>query len=231
MGRMGKQYGSEWHFLQYRRTSAATLDAGVRVQLGLRSPCGVEWVYPPEGGAPGNEPEGLAFLLESDDPRETKARTAWREFWPQRGSQPCWDGVARLDVGGESSTWLLFEAKANVPEFVGSPCKASPASRTTIERALGFAKRRFGVHRHFDWTGSYYQHANRLAVLAFLERHGIRARLVEVLFVGDRFPDGRECPAGAAAWQPMLEARRLTLGLPVDGLNGFVTHVFLPVGR
>jgi hypothetical protein len=228
---MGKDYGSEWHFLEYRRRAAETLDADVLVQLGLRSPSVVEWVYPAEGGASGREPQGLGFLSESDDPRETKARTAWRDFWPQRGSQPCWDGVAKLDVEGQPTTWLLFEAKANHREFVGAPCKASPASRDKIERALGLAKRRLGVHRHFDWTGSYYQHANRLAVLAFLEKHRVQAKLVEVFFVGDRFPDGRECPATAAAWQPLLEARRLTLGLPPTESDSLVTHVFLPVRR
>ena len=83
-----------------------------------------------------------------------------------------------------------------------------------------------GVHRHSCWTASYYQHANRLAALHVLQQHEIRAVLIDLLFFGDRFPDNRPAPRTAADWEQLLDARRLTLGLPAR-VPGAV-EAFLP---
>jgi hypothetical protein len=101
--------------------------------------------------------------------------------------------------------------------------------RSKIEHALGEVKRYLGVHRHFSWLGSYYQHANRLACLYFLNvKVGIRARLIELFFIGDVFPDGRRCPADEGEWRELLRARELTLGLPSrHPLSDRVHEVFL----
>ena len=82
-------------------------------------------------------------------------------------------------------------------------------------------------------TGTYYQHANRLAVVWFLRvKHGIDAHLVSVYFLGDVFPDGRSCPATEDEWQSLIEARRLTLGLPkAHALSPFEHDVFLSAAR
>jgi hypothetical protein len=84
-------------------------------------------------------------------------------------------------------------------------------------------------HRHFIWTASYYQYANRLTVLRFLRDHEVAAHLVLVYFTGDQFPDGRPCPATEREWEGLIEARRLTLGLPeLHELTPYEHHVFLP---
>ena len=76
-------------------------------------------------------------------------------------------------------------------------------------------KEALGVHRHFPWTGTYYQYANRLAVLHFLNRVvNVPSRLLHASFTGDAFPDKRECPHDAPAWQQLIGARDITLGLP-----------------
>jgi hypothetical protein len=121
-----------------------------------------------------------------------------------------------------------MEAKANWPEFC-SPATTAKAGFKTIERALGKVKTRWGVHRFFSWTGSYYQFANRLAALYTLEKHQIPALLVGVYIYGDQFPDGTPCPATAEEWEPLLAARRLTLGLSAEP-DG-VRDVFLPAIR
>jgi len=125
--------------------------------------------------------------------------------------------------------WLLAEAKANHVEFCSGRSGATAGSLKTITRSLGKVKRDLGVHRQFSWTDSYYQYANRLATLWFLRMHNVPARLLFVYFTGDVFPDGRECPATAKDWQRLIEARRLTLGLPKKHvLSAFEHHVFLP---
>jgi hypothetical protein len=123
------------------------------------------------------------------------------------------------------------EAKANAPEFCSPPTTASSASREKIVKALDVTKGRLGVHRFYSWHGTYYQYANRLVVLDLLRRHGVDAHLAFVYFLGDRFPDGTACPSSVEDWEALIEARRLTLGLPVNhALSPYDHHVFLPVG-
>ena len=99
-----------------------------------------------------------------------------------------------------------------------------------IERALNRVKEHLGVHRDFPWLGTYYQHTNRLAVLYFLVVQAkIATRFVEVFITGDAFPDECPCPQNQAEWERLIEARRLTLGLPRQHpLSARISRVFLP---
>lgn len=115
MGRRGDGYGSQDHLLFYRTSlKSALLDDQVLKAIQARAGARIHWRYPvarPTESA--REPEGMAFL---DDRPDIVAK--WRDFWPQRGKQPAWDGVAQLRVGGRLDQRLLFEAKANTPSFV-----------------------------------------------------------------------------------------------------------------
>ena len=189
----------------------------------------IEWTYPlATPPKTPREPRGLEFLK-----HRAGIMKKWQQFWPQTGTPPTWDGVARLrPVPGADEEWLLIEAKANHPEFCGSPCGASVrGGRGQIEKALGHTKEYLGVHRHFSWLGSYYQHANRLACLYFLNVGvGVAARVIELFFIGDRFPNGTPCPANESRWRELILARNLTLGLGAHHpLSDKVHEVFLPV--
>ena len=225
MGKRGQGYGSEDHFLRYRAERAHELNSGILKALDADTNSSLEWFYPT--GAPGErEPEGLSFLPPGDD-----AQAKWREYWPQRGRAQTWDGIAKLHLGHREE-WVLIEAKANTVEFVTPPCGASKdGGRDQIETTLNRLKVHLGVHRHFPWLGTYYQYVNRLAVLHFLnDLAGIATHLLHVYFVGDAFPDGRECPSNEADWQNLIEARRLTLGLPRrHALSERTREIFLAV--
>jgi hypothetical protein len=218
MGKMGEHHGSERHLLTYRQLQPAALDEAIRQATGLTGP--MQWIYPTTAKA--REPKGVNFLTDRPD-----VVAAWKKFWPQTGNQQRWDGIARC--GDE---WLLIEAKANHPEFCTPPCGAKADGRKKIQKALGEVKAALGVHRHFTWLGSYYQYANRLAILYFLAKEidpPVAARLVFVHFLGDQFPDARPCPATEGEWLSLIEARRLTLGLPhCHAVSGRVHEVFLP---
>lgn len=226
MGKRGEGYGSEDHFLRYRAERPEELNAAILTALGGGNDCRLAWIYP--RGIPDEpEPEGLDFLSNDE---EVQAR--WKAYWPQRGRAQTWDGIATLDHGA-GHEWLLIEAKANTVEFVTPPCGASKeGGRAQIEKTLNRLKAHLGVHRHFPWLGTYYQYANRLAVLHFLnDLSAIPTRLFHVYFLGDRFPDGRECPSTEAEWQRLIEARRLTLGLPKNhALTPRSHEIFLTVG-
>jgi hypothetical protein len=226
MGKRANGYGSEDHFWTYRTEREDALDREVLKAVGLRG--ALVWTYPDPTHPEAKEPKGMNFC---PDPA---LREAWKTFWPQTGNQQRWDGIAQI-----GDQWLLMEGKANHAEFVGGPCGASfekavdpgaASSRQMIEKALNQTKKALGVHRDFSWLGSYYQYANRLAALEFLTERGIPARLLFIHFCGDSFPDGRPCPATRRDWEPLIEARRLTLGLPVrHALADRVHEVFLNV--
>lgn len=182
----------------------------------------IDWSYPVAGET---RPEftGLSFLE-----LDAQQQTAWEGFWPQSGTPPSWDAVARVSSAG---IWLLIEAKANHPEFCSSPCGAgSRASLDIIRGSLGETKTSLGVHRFYRWEGTYYQYANRIALLHFLQKIGVAAHLVFLYFFGDQFPDGTPCPGSPACWQERIHACHLTLGLPDQHrLSPWIHDVFLPV--
>jgi hypothetical protein len=221
VGRRGDGYGSEYHLHRYLEDCPDKFNESVAEAVGC-SPTAISWLPSPHT-KDGREREfrGLEFL-----PPETPqhVRDAWRDFWPSRGSPPTWDAIGRT-----GSEWILVEAKSNHPEFCSGSCKAVGDGFRKIERSLNQVKGALNVHRFFTWTGSYYQHANRLGALWFLRKHEIGTRLLLVYFIGDRFPDGTPCPASEEEWEALIEARRLTLGLPErHALTNFEHHVFLP---
>src|ERR1700688_4554098 len=105
LAKKGHGYGSEWHFEHYRTVLPERLDQQLKGSIG-RAGAPIPGTHP---GDSAKEPRGLEFL--KPDP---KTLEAWRAFWPQTGNPPNWDGVARDATTDE---WLLFEAKANHPEF------------------------------------------------------------------------------------------------------------------
>jgi hypothetical protein len=218
VGRRGDGYGSEDHLRSYLEFDRSTFDRAIARTLGVRVES-LSWLAFPKTPQGDREFQGLEFLRGSD--WECVLET-WRAFWPTRGRAQTWDLVGRMD-----DVWLLVEAKASWPEFVTSSCRAKGESLTTIRKSLSQVKRDLGVNRWFDWTASYYQHANRLAALWFLRDQGVAARLVNIHFRGDTFPDGTPCPRTKKAWESLIEARRLTMGLPRrHRLSGFETTSF-----
>jgi hypothetical protein len=95
--------------------------------------------------------------------------------------------------------------------------------QTPPERASGFSD--------FQWLGTYYQYANRLACLYCLNvLRKVPARLVLVYFMGDKFPDARQCPSSEAEWRELIRACHLTLGLSEKhALRNRVHELFIPV--
>lgn len=220
MAKRGEGYGSEDHLRNYLQRHRKKFDAAVAAALGAH-PKSLAWLdYPKTASGRDREFQGLSFLGTAATP----LRQEWRAAWPTTGRQQSWDAIGRLD-----DAWLLVEAKSNAPEFTSPPTTATPDSLKTIKRTLNRVKRDLGVHRFVPWTGTYYQYANRLAMLWFLRKHDVEARLVLIYFYGDKFPDATPCPRTPREWEPLFDARRLTLGLPKrHALSKYEHHVFLP---
>ena len=143
------------------------------------------------------------------------------EFWPKGGPQ--WDGLGRASDGKV----VLLEAKAHIPEVLSHSEAKSPESVAQIERAFQAAKRGMGVRTKAAWTTPFYQYANRVAHLFFLEKMcNFAARLVFVDFVGDGDMSG---PATAQEWQGATAVVEAYLGIRRARLCGHIHHLCIDV--
>lgn len=137
-------------------------------------------------------------------------------FWPARGPQ--WDALGL--AGGEP---VLVEAKAHVSEFRSPPTQAGAVSRARIEAAFGKVKDALGAPSTADWSGAFYQFANRLAHLWWLRSMGVPAHLVFVDFLHDQEMRG---PSEPGEWDAAFAVAADVLGLPKDHpLTPYVHHV------
>lgn len=141
-------------------------------------------------------------------------------FWPSRGPQ--WDALGRA-----GDRVILVEAKAHLAELLSPPSQASPASLGRIRASLNLVKASLGVPPEIDWTGRYYQYANRLAHL-FLIRHlnHVPAELVHLCFLNDQEMKG---PTDAEEWQRALEEVHAALRIIDTPLLQHMHHVFVDV--
>jgi len=141
-----------------------------------------------------------------------KHHSALRDFWPTGG--PRWDGLAKgVGVDGKP-VYVLVEAKANIPE-IKSSCKAKPESRKRIKEALKTTRESLLDKKNIgdlpeSWTHGYYQYANRLAYLYFMnEIAKEKTFLALVYFINDQ----THKPTTREAWNKALALQKERMGL------------------
>ena len=175
---------------------------------------------------PDAELRGLEFLYDW----RPDLKPSWEAFWPTGGGLQTWDAVGRL-CAEPGPDLLLLEAKSHVDEM-DSDCRAkNPGGLLKIQRSFEEVKRSLGASPDADWTRGYYQAANRIATLYFLQREHVPARLLFVYFLGDRV-SARKCPRTAEEWKPAINAQWAHLGLATDHcLANRVHGLFLPVSE
>ena len=152
------------------------------------------------------------------------------DFWPPSG--PVWDSLATVEGKNGSQGVILLEAKSHILEL-GNPsyaCKAKSRSRDKITNTLTMVKEVLGIEAEADWLGQFYQYANRIAHLYFLNSAGqIPTWMVFLYFVGDTEQNG---PLTVAEWIIAVHKMRSTLGLPQSHLfDQRIVTVFAPVAK
>lgn len=209
----GHYYGSAWHLLRMLGYHREYLKQKIKSRLELKD---IEWLDFDFKGKRGRDFEltGLDFLKNGND-NENNALEAWSDFWPQQGTPHSWDAIAKLimpDGGGE---WLLVEAKAHIDELKTDCGATSEQSIDIISKALAETAEALKITDSCNWFKEYYQYANRLAVLHFLNKHNIPARLLFIYFTGDKRPDSNfsNCPEDEAGWRNSLLKQDDHLGL------------------
>lgn len=198
------------------------LDNDIRDELSLLSDSPLEWVSPVSADEYA-EYSDQEFL---DQLGIKLNKTPLKSFWPNRG--PNWDALARTKA--DPPTVFLVEAKAHTGELMSGPSSAkAPAAVEMIGTALRRTKEFIGVSPEYDWTGTYYQYANRLAHLYLLRvLNGIDAYLVYVCFLNDVEMKG---PTTVDKWQNAIAEAESALGIRDNRLSPYVAHIFIDVNQ
>jgi hypothetical protein len=146
-----------------------------------------------------------------------------QKFWPASGPQ--WDALGVTDA----DDILLVEAKAHIGELLSSPSQAGVESRLKIDAALDETACFLTAEPRVVWADTFYQLANRVAHLYFLRKHGLKAWLVLVNFLGDRDMKG---PDSAAEWEAAYAVIWYVLGIPRrNPLEKYIVHVYPQVSE
>lgn len=147
-------------------------------------------------------------------------------FWPTGG--PVWDGLATVPGKNGGQGIILLEAKSHADELRGPGSQASEPSRQRITQSLEAVKEHLGVPKGVDWiTSAYYQYANRLAHLYFLQELAqVPTWLVFLYIVNDVEQNG---PRAMVEWESTLSEVKSALKLPVrHPLSSRVVSLFAP---
>lgn len=225
MANIGNGYGSECHLLRWMGRHGKLLDERVSIAVG-KPGAPINWLdfnFAPNKLWPDAELKGLEFLYD-----RSGIKPKWEEFWPTGRGIHNWDAVAWIG-DGQDRELLLLEAKAHLEEMK-SDCGAKPSGGLPkIQRSFKKVKTYLGARLEADWEHRYYQAANRIATLHFLQREQIPTRLLFVYFLGDRVP-GKECPRTEEVWKSAISAQWKHLGIAHNHpLANRVHALFLPI--
>jgi hypothetical protein len=217
-------YGSEWHLLRFLGRHRKRLDS---IVLERTRADAVDWLdYPFNSGKSllDDEWRGLDFLKHT-----VGISDEWSRFWPQKGNQQNWDAVAQLKFGSQIE-WLLVEAKAHISELQTHCGAKENGGLPQIKSAFDETKRAFGISAKYDWLTPYYQYCNRLAVLHFLNKNQIPARLLFIYFLGDQNRPTTNSPQTEKDWMCALDTLHEHVGVKKQiSFESRVHNLFLPV--
>jgi len=143
------------------------------------------------------------------------------DFWPSGGPQ--WDALGKSIA---SKRVFLVEAKSHIPELISTIQATNPNSISKICECLQKTKDNFGCKTDFDWSKTFYQYANRLAHVSFLNKNNVPAYLVGVYFVNDLDMNG---PKTAEEWKGAIRLLHRCLGIRKHLLKNLVADLFIDV--
>jgi len=177
MAEMGLGYGSEYQLLRYLGHHRNELNKTIREQTRLKGE--LEWLDFPKGKnrlSLDGEYKGVNFLKGKINKfKYDELRSEWNKYW---GYSQNWDGVI-LHKNGDNEEWIIVEAKAYLKE-IKSETKSS--SKQNLQTIFQDTQKDLNIENK-NWFGEYYQLANRLTFVHFLNKKGINASLLYVYFL------------------------------------------------
>jgi len=185
MAEMGLGYGSEYQLLRFLGHHRNELNMKIRENTKLKGE--LIWLdYPKNSNRLSLDGEyvGVDFLkdivIKENFSEEiiNKLSNSWRDYWPTMGTQPNWDGVI-VHKTEKNAEIVIVEAKASLEEIKSH---TNSEKNETINDAFSGTQNYFGI-TNTNWFGDYYQLANRLALIHFLQANGINASLLYIYFL------------------------------------------------
>lgn len=141
------------------------------------------------------------------------------DFWPSGG--PVWDALGRTTDG----QYIFVEAKAHIPEAASPGTRASPVSLERITASLAEARGYYAPRATADWSGTFYQYANRLAHHYLLRKvNGLPSHLVFLYFTNASDVGG---PESELEWRGAIRLLHASLGLGEHIKDPYVHDIFL----
>lgn len=228
MGKMALGKGSEFHLLRWLGRHRNEFDKRVKKLLNIENIFWLDFSFDIGKEIPDKELIGLSFLENEQNYQDILS--LWIEEWPQTGNSMNWDLVGYTIQDG-IKTWILIEAKAHLGELRQSS-KASEHSLLKIERTLLKTAKNNGVKIIEDnpWTKQYYQHANRIYVLDLLKRSGVKAKLVNIYFIGDMNSKSRKSPQKLQNWEVEIDKMNKYLNIEKSDLTD-IKNLYLEIDK
>lgn len=194
------------------------IDGAIQRTLGLSMADQIEWISPlrDDQFKEYRDMESLQRLGVRSLPKRNL-----KDFWPQRG--PVWDSLAKTTSG----QLIFIEAKAHIAEMASQGTKAMPMSLDLIQRSLAEARKFYAPKATADWSGTFYQYANRLAHhYLFKEINKLASHLVFLYFINAHDVNG---PVSEWEWKGAIKLLHAAIGLKPGKLPEGVHEVFIDV--
>ncbi len=187
MAEMALGYGSEYQLLRYLGHHRNFLDSKIKEATKSDSP--IEWMdYPVDKNVEkrvslDGEWTDVRFLEHLQYPNYERISKMWGDFWPKKGHRPSWDGIFQQD-----EVLYIVEAKAHTEELENPTNAKDENSMKIIKKA--FEQVTHNPSKAELWLKSkYYQLANRIALVHFLNSQGIKAKVCYIFFLNGYLKD------------------------------------------
>jgi hypothetical protein len=173
------------------------------------------------------ESRGINFL---GNPKiYDKVAKEWIKYWPQTGNCQNWDAVIHLTPlvpkSKKIEKWVIVEAKAHLEELK-STSGAGQKSKIIIENAFKETKDFFGINTENNWLEEYYQLANRLAFIHFMQKNNIDVSLLNIYFING-WPDDKKINVpNKNMWDKKIKEEYNYLGINQRAKN-YISNLFI----
>lgn len=241
MAEMGLGYGSEYQLLRFLGHHRNELNKIIRENTRLKGE--LIWLdYPKNSNRLSLDSEYIGLMFLKDDISKDiftqsdidKLLLGWKEYWSTTGRQPNWDGVM-VHKKDNQIELVIIEAKANLEEIKSN---TKSASNEKIQKAFIATQKNLNISNS-NWFGKYYQLANRLALVNYLQNNShfkINASLLYIYFLNGyekRQLKGRKIITienksvkTQKEWEKVIDSGHLDLGLN-DKAKQYISKIFV----
>lgn len=224
--------GSEFHLLRYLGRHRNELNKSILRNTNINSDLDydIDWLDFGfwENSVFDAEYTGINFLV-SDPKTYDKVAKEWIKYWPQTGNCQNWDAVIHLTPlvpkSNKIEKWVVVEAKAHLGELKSST-GAGQKSKTIIENAFNETKDFFGIKTKNNWLDNYYQLANRLAFIHFMQKNNVDVSLLNIYFINGWPNDMEKNVSSKKMWETKIKEEYNYLGINQKAKN-YISEIFL----